>query len=294
MNKWMIVALVLIGCGMVLFFIGMFYIDFDFSKLAAPTTTNNYSITDQFSSISVNSHVADVYFSVSQDETCQIQVLESEALPVKVTVEDGVLTIKQENHRKWYDYIGIFTQTKVTVILPQTQYDKLTVHSDTGKVVIGSKLTFRDVAVQGSTGSVSIACSVTDSLSVRNSTGKVTLTSVSCGAIDALTSTGHLTIENCTAESLDAEASTGNIQLINTVVSGKLTARADTGDITLDRCDADSLKLNTSTGDVSGTLLTEKIVFAETDTGHVSVPHSTNGGRCDISTDTGNITIDFS
>ena len=56
-------------------------------------------------------------------------------------------------------------------------------------------------------------------------------------------------------------------------------------------CDAETICVNTDTGSVTGTLLTDKVFIIETDTGSVNVPKSITGGRCEITTDTGNIRI---
>jgi hypothetical protein len=44
---------------------------------------------------------------------------------------------------------------------------------------------------------------------------------------------------------------------------------------------------------VSGSLLSNKVFTAKTDTGKVSVPNSSNGGKCEITTDTGKIIIEI-
>ena len=63
------------------------------------------------------------------------------------------------------------------------------------------------------------------------------------------------------------------------------------GDVMLEKCDAAVLEIETDTGDVKGSLLSDKVFLVETDTGRVSVPHSTSGGRCEVSTDTGDIQL---
>ena len=39
--------------------------------------------------------------------------------------------------------------------------------------------------------------------------------------------------------------------------------------------------------------LTEKIFIAKTDTGEIKVPETTSGGKCKITTDTGDIKIEI-
>ena len=61
--------------------------------------------------------------------------------------------------------------------------------------------------------------------------------------------------------------------------------------VVLDGCDAAEIFVKTDTGDVTGTLLSEKVFVTTTDTGKVEVPRSVSGGRCEITTDTGDIRI---
>ncbi len=49
--------------------------------------------------------------------------------------------------------------------------------------------------------------------------------------------------------------------------------------------------IKAGTGDVSGILLSDKIYVVNTNTGKVNVPNSVNGGRCEITTTTGDVKI---
>ena len=75
--------------------------------------------------------------------------------------------------------------------------------------------------------------------------------------------------------------------------SGEFNLERNTGDIEFHGCDAETIYVETDTGDVTGTLLTDKVFITETDTGSVDVPKSVSGGRCEISTDTGDIRIEI-
>ena len=61
--------------------------------------------------------------------------------------------------------------------------------------------------------------------------------------------------------------------------------------MTFDGSDAEAVYVTTDTGDVKGTFLTDKVYITKTDTGSVDVPGSTSGGRCEITTDTGDIKL---
>jgi DUF4097 and DUF4098 domain-containing protein YvlB len=61
--------------------------------------------------------------------------------------------------------------------------------------------------------------------------------------------------------------------------------------VKFERCDASELYIELDTGDVTGSLLSDKVFIAQSDTGRVNVPKSVTGGRCEITTDTGDIKI---
>ena len=63
--------------------------------------------------------------------------------------------------------------------------------------------------------------------------------------------------------------------------------------MTLENCDAATVRIETNTGDVSASLLSEKIFVTKTDTGKVRIPDAQGGGRCEISTSTGDITVAY-
>ncbi len=313
MKPWVIVAIVLTVLGAALFLVGLYAEDFNFARLStANITTNSYNITDEFQSISIDTDVSNISFSLSNDGSCEVFCQETDKNPHTVKVKDGMLTIRQGDNRKWYDHIGFnFAKMKLVITLPKAEYERLTISSDTGKIDIGSQFSFGSVDIKNHTGLVNVACAVEDALYVsattgniavtgvtlrtlnaQCNTGKITLTNVvTTGELSAETTTGGILLEDCSAGSMELECSTGKITLNNTVISGQLQAETSTGDITLNGCDAESLELESDTGDITGKLLTDKVVFAESDTGKVSIPHCTAGGRCQITTDTGDINI---
>ena len=55
--------------------------------------------------------------------------------------------------------------------------------------------------------------------------------------------------------------------------------------------DGGQILIKTDTGKVSGSLLSDKVFIIETDTGRKDYPKTTTGGKCEITTDTGDIII---
>ena len=77
----------------------------------------------------------------------------------------------------------------------------------------------------------------------------------------------------------------------NVVATGTISIKSDTGDVRFEGSDAIEISVKTDTGDVTGTLLSEKVFITETSTGSINVPKTTSGGKCEITTSTGDINI---
>ena len=90
-----------------------------------------------------------------------------------------------------------------------------------------------------------------------------------------------------------SSGNTGDIVLDNVITEEKLSLERSTGDVRFESCDAAEIFVKTDTGDVTGTLLTDKVFLAQSNTGELAVPNSVVGGRCEISTNTGDIKIDI-
>lgn len=108
--------------------------------------------------------------------------------------------------------------------------------------------------------------------------------------VNVTTSTGDIALRDLSAGTLDVTVSTGDVTLTN-VVAAKLSITSSTGDVRFDSTDAAEIAVKTSTGDVTGNLRTAKVFVTKTSTGDVRVPNTASGGKCTITTSTGDIRI---
>ncbi len=291
--------------------------------------TTTYEPSGDFKNITVKVYTTDIEFLPSEDGKCRIACYEDDKVIHTAEVKDGTLVINTEDSRRWLGFISIsFTRPTMTVYLPRNEYEILDIGTDTGAVRLPKDFAFESIKIAGHTGSVSCSASVagvvdieldtgaivmseisagrmklkTDTGSIKLSggtvaenvdvdtgTGFVSLENIACGDLRAKADTGRVSLDGVTCGDLHAETDTGDIALENVVGTGKFELVSDIGDIGLNDCDASELYIETDTGDVAGELLTDKIFFAESDTGRVSVPKSVTGGRCEIKTDTGSI-----
>lgn len=311
---WLFIAASLILAGCIVFVVTMTKLKWDFSKLSTiEYETNNYEITSAFNAISFDTDTADITFAPSEDTKFWVKCYEQKNAKHSVTVKDGTLAVKIEDTRKWYERFGVidFNSPTITVYLPQTEYSLLTVKGKTGEVNIPNNFNFANVDISMSTGNVNFCASVSDTVKITATTGNINVESISAGAIDFTVTTGNVNISGIGCENdikinvstgkthitdtecknLSSNGSTGKIFMQNVIASEKFSLKRSTGDVKFEDCDAAEIFIETSTGDVEGSLLTDKVFIVKTDTGRIDVPETITGGRCEIGTDTGNVTI---
>ena len=274
--------------------------------------TNIHDVNEEFNNISIKTDTADIAFVLSDDGTCRVVCYEDAKKSHSVEVQDGTLTVNVVNDKKWYDYIGVnIDSPKITVYLPEKAYSSLVIEESTGDIEISNDFKFKSIDISLSTGNVKCYASAVENITIAASTGDIYAEGISASSLDLTVSTGNVTVSSVTCEeditigvstgktyltdvackNLTSTGSTGDISLKNVISTEKISVERSTGDVTLDRSDAAELFIITSTGDVEGSLLTNKVFIIETDTGRINVPNSITGGRCEITTDTGDIKI---
>ena len=315
-KAWWITSAVLILFGLILFAIAMTANEWDFTKLGTEVYEDNaFEIREDFRNIDIKSDTADIQFLSAEDSVCKVICHESEKQKHAVSVQDHALTITLTDNREWYEYIGIQTEKmKITVYLPKESYGTLTINEHTGDIEIPVGFFFENIDVVTTTGDVKNEASASERIRVHTSTGDILVQNITADTLDLAVSTGKIEattltvasdarirvttgktrISDMICETLVSHGSTGDISLQNVIASDRFSIERSTGDVSFDGCDAAALFVKTDTGDVKGTLLSEKRFFAESDTGKILVPKHTDGGKCEITTDTGDIKVEIS
>ncbi len=317
MNKktkiWLIVATSLIFVGIILFGGVMMKIEWDFSKLSTVKyETNRYEIGENYKNIKIVTGEADIVLVPAEDLRSEVVCYEQINVKHSVIVKDDTLVIEAVDTRKWYHHIGIhFDTPSITVSIPQGEYGELYIKSNTGDVEIPKDFKFKSIDITESTGDVTNEASALEFIKIKTTTGDIEVKNVSASALDLAVSTGKMTAFGVTCEgnveirvstgrakitdvrckNVISSGNTGDISLKNVIAAEKITIERSTGDVRFDECDAAELFVKTSTGSVKGTLLSDKIFMANTDTGRVDIPGTNEGGICEIKTSTGDIII---
>ena len=280
----------------------------------AEMITNTHSIGKTFDSINIHTDVAYVNFELAKDGACKVVCEEYEQDKHEVFVENGTLTVRKQSAGQEYIPFGISAEHQnITVYLPQESYENLLISTDTGKVVVPEFLAFGNAEVSTDTGYIDFFAAVSGSLSIRSDTGRVTAQNIEPKSLNISTDTGDISLKNIRisgdaairtdtgdtemvsvkCRGLKMESHTGDIVLEKVIASAAADMRTDTGDINLKGFDAEAIYIRTDTGEVMGTILSEKVFLVESNTGDIDVPKTISGGRCEITTDTGDITIEI-
>ena len=310
---WLIVAgaLVLVGT---LGFVGIMAANhWDVAALnSAPFETNTVRLAEEFDQISIRSDTADILFVPSEDGTCKVVFYEQPKVKHTATVQDGTLSILATDTRLWYERISFSLDSpKMTVYLPGSTYASLFIEESTGEIELPENFSFGEIQITASTGNTTCHASASGLAQIKTSTGYIRTEnssfgslrlSASTGSIDVRTvhcegdlevtvSTGKASLSEVQCNRLISQGSTGDITMENVIAEGEMSIRRDTGDVRFDACDAAELQITTDTGDVTGSLRSEKVFVTQSDTGRIQVPETTGGGKCKITTDTGDIRI---
>ena len=309
----LVAAILLVVGGVALFAAVMQQNGWDFTMLSTGKfKLKTYEISQEFRSVSIRTDTADIAFVLSQDGKCRVECYEDVKAEHSVTVEENTLSVQLMDHRQWYDHIGIYLDTpKITVYLPEAEYTELFVRENTGDVQIPGDFTCKNIDISTNTGDIDVSATTTGPMILKTITGDITLENMSAGTMKLTVSTGLVTVNDAVCHGdINVHVSTGETDLTD-VKCKKLFSKGGTGDIVLNRViaqelfsiergtgdvrfngsDALGIFVKTDTGDVTGSLLTGKYFVVEADTGSVDVPKGTDGGRCEITIDTGDVKI---
>lgn len=312
---WLTVAASLVLLGLAVTGGAFAMVKFDFSGFAtSKRVSNTYVLDGEIKDITVNVYTADVAFAAHDEDGAKVVCYETEKLKHSVELKDGTLSVSTVDTRRWYDHIEIFSvgHSIVTVYLPRGEYNALLISSNTGDIGIPKDFSFESISVEASTGSIRCLASATgevklkastgdievsdmtaDSLELCVTTGQISASAVKCaGAVSVKVRTGKTSLDGVECNSLASSGNTGEISLRNVIASDSFFIERSTGGVSFDACDAGSITVVTDTGDVKGSLLSDKVFSAHTDTGKVRIPSSASGGLCNITTDTGDILIE--
>ena len=293
-----------------------------------------HEVAEDFHSLSIDTNTGDISILPAEDGVCRVAADLHKHETLLMDIEDGVLQIGVQDERHWYERSFAVHRSAISVYLPKTEYAALSISEHTGDVKIAEGLQFDSADISVTTGDVVLSASVGGLLNINGSTGNVEIRNVSLGGFYSVSSTGDILLENVistadvsierstglvslesvrcegnlsvqvttgrcefadvTCRELDTIGSTGRLEMRNTIAWERMSVERTSGRVNFDCCDAAEIYVTTGTGDVKGNLKTDKVFIVRTDTGKIDVPKTIVGGRCEITTTTGDIKISVS
>lgn len=283
------------------------------SALNALDTRNlqarSYTVDEEFSSVKIVESSSNVYILPTKDKTCRVECYEGEKTHYDVRVENDTLNITRRDRHNFIEF-GIFSEAPLTVYLPENEYDAIDVSTASGYVEFGGAFTADKVNIDTASGDMSVSSLSCKKLTADGASADIELNNVDCEELSARTTSGEIELADIRAREVSAKSTSGDIdlrsvragslkttttsgemELENVLVDGKMSLESTSGDIGLERCDAAELKISSTSGSVYGSLLTGKTFIAHSTSGDIDIPRTDNGGRCEVSTTSGDITL---
>ncbi|MBE5742338.1 MAG: DUF4097 domain-containing protein [Clostridiales bacterium] len=318
MKKGLVIILIGVGLtllGGIIFAISMTIHGWDFN--AVSTTEVVYetyeSQSGEITGIDIDFSTADIVYQEYDGDkiTVKYPIYKNKKGDKRAEVEitedrNGILHIN-ESTTPLSLWISIYEpKATVTVNVPKGKLEEISLHTNTGDVILGSEQTEINanfVHIYTDTGDINIKSKV-------NCSGRVVL----------YTDTGDLKVRaNLIATTLTVESDTGDITFYKEIkLLNGLNVSTDTGDITINKVVASAVEIESSTGDINGINggIDANEIEIETSTGDVKISlsgkkedysittqvgtgksnvSSYQGGnkRVEISSSTGNIEVRF-
>jgi DUF4097 and DUF4098 domain-containing protein YvlB len=295
----LIVAAVLLGCGVVLALAGFAVLSFDLSKLKAePLIENTHIIRSEFDDIFVEVSTANVSIRLSGENPsndCRVVCKERKEVYHTAEVKDGVLQVRVVDNRKWYDHINIFDEEMtVTVYLPcNTEYSTLEIHTDTGDISVPMMaLKYTKAIFKSNTGDVFTGTHATQILEARTDTGDIYVNGATGGAFAFVSNTGDIKVQVSNSLTTGAQMSvitdTGDVDL--SLMNGyRMLIQTETGDIKMKKVSVDENSyIFSDSGDITLEDFESQMISIVTSTGDVEL-HAADADQIELTTSTGDV-----
>ena len=276
------------------------------------TKTQSSLFNSEFNNLEIEAKGTDITIAPYNGADVKVESSYGKNDRLSTEIKNGTMKIIAARGRRGNGFLSLFSKSfSVKVYLPSKAYKDMTIVTTEGDIRIGKGLTVSSSDITTRTGDVRFAASVDGLLRIKTTTGDIRLDGVKAEKTEIKVTTGDIVIDGlkCAGEvsaavitgdvrttdmicgSFDTSGTTGDVRLTDTVAAGSFDIKRTTGDVRFENCDAGEITVRTSTGDVNGTLRTGKSFITHTSIGSVSVPESSDGGKCEITTSIGDIEI---
>lgn len=291
---WLAAAGMFIVLGSVLFLITACSADSGFAGLfGTEGVETEANVTEDFSKIDISTDTADISFVQTSDGSCKVVSNDKKNIKYSVKSEDGILKINSVDERRWYEHVLNFTKASLTVYLPKSKYDSLTIKEDTGDINVPTYFEFLNADIKLSTGDVNYCAKTLESLTVKSSTGNIKIEGENEGTVTAEASTGKIYVNGAIcAGDINVKVSTGDVIVSNSSCKG-LISNGSTGDFKAENVTAtENVQIERSTGKTELINLSCANLNTDGNTGSLYMTNVIASGSFTIERSTGNVIFD--
>ena len=292
----LIIAGILIGLGVIILVVGFALGGTSWLFGREATVEKTAEINDPFEHIKVETDSCDIRFAPAKDGKCRVEAQLTETMAFSAQVKNNTLTITCRDKRHWYQLINFRSfEAKMTVYLPEEEYLSLKLSTASGDVEIPGNLSFQSAELSSASGDFQFLANVTDSLSINTASGDMECSGMKdAAAIRMNTASGEIQLKNLTCREIKINSVSGDVRLQDVVCREEMSVDTTSGEVDFTDCDAEEITVQTVSGDVSGSLRSAKVFSTHTVSGDVRVPQDGNGGKCTVSTTSGDINLKIS
>lgn len=288
----LVVALAMIVIGTVISALAIGAAKGDFNTFSTVNYEEKvYEITEDFNSIDIDESDCKIIFARSDDGICRVECAENENSWHEVEVKDGTLCITAFD--KPMAHIGIMgNKQPMTVYLPKTEYDRLTVDSTSGSVNIPEGFTFTDAEVECTSGSIKFMADVVSAADIHTSSGSVAASGMNCESLDVSSTSGSIKVGIVSAsDSISVSATSGSIGALGLNAANNLTIKSTSGSIVFDQIHAGALTVSASSGRIEAADVNADSAEFETTSGSITLNGTKFTGTLSVNATSGSTNL---
>ncbi len=217
---------------------------------------NTINIEKSFENIDIDSVECDVQFIKSENGECRIESVDEKNIVTEAEVRDSTLYINRIDKRKWYESIGVYfgyRTPRITVFLPETEYEKLSISSASGDTCINGDFSFEDAAVRSSSGDIEFLADVLKNAEIKSASGDISV-NTDTESLTVCSTSGDVTVEG-KANKVNVSSNSGEVWCYRIDSEGEFNAKTTSGDVNV----YDSMAATAHIQSTSGDVVVEKI-----------------------------------
>ena len=253
-------------------------------------------ITEPFVNIDVQAaDDMDVKLKASEDGRCVVDYFDSDEVVHSVYVQDDTLTITCDDQRTFGSDLGFGDDPYIVISIPEARYGQITLVSDSGDISSSLQLLCDKLTITEVSGDVFISGAGGARADIQVKSGDVTVATMEMDRVSISGESGDFSLMNIGAKNINVSSGNGLLEGYDVVASNTMTLTTDRGDIAIEGGEAATMWISTGKGDVDISLLSDKYILADSNSGDINLPESSANSweKCIVRTDSGSISLKY-